>query len=468
MSRVTIDTLLCAAILRDKSIDLLTSNEVQDQYLKGAGRLIFSYLRNHFSIHGKLPKTDTIAHELGIEEREILSLLQEPIEPTAYYVELVRDRAASTIIESSQKKLSGLLHDGKIKNAKTQVKELYEQLLQMEATGTGADSFIDWGEDAEKRREAYLQAEALGTSVTGLGFPWEILNEKTSGMNPGNLVVIVSSTGVGKTFFLSIMGIDLFFQHRPGKPKTKDNRVVALLITEEMTAREIAVRLDSIYCGLSCRNIRAGSLTLEPGGGKELYLSSLTEISDKGKKRIWIADAGSCRTVTDIEILAARTKPDIILVDSFYELESWMGSKDRKKWERVADVSQQIKAMAIRRKIPIVLTSQFNREYEKRLDSQKRKGKVKLRGSAADAGFSYEIFQRADIGIGIRAEQESLMVDKEMLIYLVKNRHGDAGLAFRCNWDLDEANFEFIEEVVDKPKSGGGEEIPEPKAEYDE
>jgi len=156
------------------------------------------------------------------------------------------------------------------------------------------------------------------------------------------------------------------------------------------------------------------------------------------------------RTVSDIEVLMARIEPDVVVIDGFYKLHTW-GGRDRKREERVSDVVWEIKQLALRKKVPIIATTQYNREVAKKAKKHKYKA-----GGAEEAGFSYAIFQDCDIGIGLYADADTY-AENEMYVYLVKNRNDPGDLIFRTEWDLENMEFEFIaeEDMNKKPQQGG-------------
>jgi replicative DNA helicase len=451
----SLDIEFCCAILKEEAVEFLTEDRVHPEHLREDGKRIFEFLRSYYSQYGSLPTLTTIHAELNLVDGATAAYYDD-LDPLDYYSDTIRQREYCRVIGQWKKQVEKKIQKGRGFEAKDLIAELHQRLIEMEAMVGNEAALADYAETAPERWEDYKAVEKIKGGVIGLRFPWNIMTEQTQGIQPGNLIIIIGSLGTGKTWILTLIVSNLFYQFLPGYDTTdEDSRVVTLYVTMEMTRKEIEKRLDSILVGQSFSALKRGQLpgTDDPAeGGRALYKEFLLEDLIVCKDRLFIADAGCVRTVTDIEVLISRLKPDVVVVDGFYKLTTH-GPRDRKIWERVTDVSDQLKKLGVRKGIPIIATTQYNREVARKAEKHKHKA-----GSAAGAGFSYAIFQDADIGIGIYADDETHN-DGEIFVYLVKNRNDPGELAFRAEWDMENMSFEFIDliqmgEAASKVKVG--------------
>lgn len=125
-------------------------------------------------------------------------------------------------------------------------------------------------------------------------------------------------------------------------------------------------------------------------------------------------------SITDIKRFARnvnRKKPLAGVIVDYLQLMAQQPGDKRPRHEFVADMSRQLKILAMDMQVPVIALSQLNRSSESRED--KRPGLHDLRESGA-------IEQDADVVILLHRE---IMGDKsgEMSIAIAKNRHGRTG-----------------------------------------
>jgi len=438
------DIELCCAILQEKAVEFLVNDDIKPSFLRKRGRKIFEYMKGHYAKFGDLPTLDTIHGQLSLEDGTMDAFFDE-LDTVDYYIDLLRNRAVCLEIDSWKGKVGKALIKSDGEEAVECVKELYEKILKMQSSTTGEVSMADFSETAEERWQDYKRAEKMKGGIIGYKFPWDVMNQKTQGIQDGNLIIIIGSTGMGKSWLLSLIAKCLYGQFVPGFPEGEDSKVVVLLITMEMTRVEMERRIDAIMTGLPFHNLKRGML--DDVSGRQKYKNYLLSLKTEGHDRLYIADAGCARTVTDIEVLMSRVQPHVVLIDSFYKLTTW-GARERKREERVSDVSWQIKQLALRKSVPIVATTQYNRQVA--IKAKKHKHKA---GGAEGAGFSYAIFQDCDLGISIYGDDQTFK-SKELHISLIKNRNDPGDLAFRTEWDLEQMDFDYIGPLY-LPTGGG-------------
>jgi replicative DNA helicase len=266
--------------------------------------------------------------------------------------------------------------------------------------------------DAMKRIEELAQRKA---DVTGVETGFKDFDRITTGLHPGQIIIVAARPGMGKTsWFLSAL------QHAAIK-----NKKTVALFSLEMSAQEIMFKLLSGHARISSRSLKLGRLM-------DRDWQRLAQAADEmNKSSIHIDDSGTL-TVLDIRarcrrLLAREKKLDLVVVDY---LQLMRGSKASQKGDgsrerEISEISRGLKELAKELKVPIIVLSQLNRGVESRQD--KRPMLSDLRESGA-------IEQDADMVVFIHRE-DYYNRDKEnppnpetkgvAEIILAKNRAGE-------------------------------------------
>ena len=142
--------------------------------------------------------------------------------------------------------------------------------------------------------------------------------------------------------------------------------------------------------------------------------------------RMFGDDGGNDLGVTGITAKIHRYRPHIVYIDGAYLINDDRGGKAG--WERFGNVCQDLKRMAQREKIPVVVTHQFNAE-----------GKG-MDGSEETLKYG-DVQMWFDLILGCY-QSEDLRENKEMLIKILKHREGEK-LKMVSEWDLENMSFEY-------------------------
>ncbi len=217
------------------------------------------------------------------------------------------------------------------------------------------------------------------------------------------------------------------------------NGLSVLFINNEMSAEQIGKRFDAVHFKLPYKEFRAGLL---PDELEKRYFEGLQEL--EGENPIWVISDVS--GVMSIASKIDQYKPDIVMIDGMYLL-----NDDRKgdsRWERVTNVSRDLKKLAQQKRVPIIATTQFNRATD-----ETRVERVTL----SNIGFSDSLGQdclpkdtliwsnRGIVRLDELDDEKDLVFDgetfrrfkllkeKEKEVYEVRLKH--SGQVFRCSGD---------------------------------
>jgi len=273
---------------------------------------------------------------------------------------------------------------GPVEDLESFLDDAERRVFQVSDTKAGK-SFASMNEllvGAMTRIEELAQRKA---DVTGVETGFRDFDKLTTGLHPGQIVIVAARPGMGKTsWFLSAL------QHAA----VKSRRTVALF-SLEMSAQELMFKLLSGHARINSRSLKLGKLM-------DRDWQRLAQAADEmNKSPIFIDDSGTL-SVLDIRarcrrLLAREKKLDLIVVDY---LQLMRGSKasqrgDSSREREISEISRGLKELAKELKVPIIVLSQLNRGVESRQD--KRPMLSDLRESGA-------IEQDADMVVFIHRE----------------------------------------------------------------
>lgn len=273
--------------------------------------------------------------------------------------------------------------------------------------------------------------------LTGVPTGFKDFDEKTGGLQSGELVVVAARPSMGKTALALNMARNAAVDH--GKK--------VAIFSLEMTKRALALRLLSSEARVDFSSFRRGFGTRADHQALVKAAGTLAEAT------IWIDDSG---LISILEVkakcrrLASERGLDLVFLD-YLQLAHGDTPTMRKDLE-IAQISHGLKALAKELDIPVVALSQLNRGPEQRDPDKRRPNMGDLRESGAieqDAdviGFIYrdEVYQRTEENHGLA----------ELIIS--KQRNGPTGTV-RLQFEDRYANFrDLVEAPGDAAPNRGG------------
>ena len=274
--------------------------------------------------------------------------------------------------------------------------------------------------------------------VTGLRTGIDDLDVMTSGMQPGELIILAGRPSMGKTSFaLNVL------EHVCVKEQKS-----AAFFSLEMINNQLGMRLLASVSRLPTQRMRVGNL-------KDEEWSNLTMGVGKLNDTQMYLDEESNLSVMDIRARCRRLhrqlggKLDLIVVD-YLQLISVAGGDTRAN--EMADVSRKLKLLAKELQVPVIALSQLNRGLEQR--PNKRPVMSDLRDSGG-------IEQDADTILFIYRDEvyNPDSADKGTAeIIIAKQRNGPIGTvrATFINWLTRFENYSYAN-APHEYDGGGGE-----------
>ncbi|MBU3848091.1 MAG: replicative DNA helicase [Candidatus Acinetobacter avistercoris] len=245
-------------------------------------------------------------------------------------------------------------------------------------------------------------------NITGLSTGFVELDNKTSGMQAGDMIIVAARPSMGKTTLaMNLIESVLFNSNLP-----------ALVFSMEMPADSIAMRLISSWGRVHQGHLRSGKMD---GDEWSKVTGTLLQLQEK---HLYIDDS-SALPPTEMRARARRIakqhggKLGCIMVD-YLQLMKVPGMGDNRVGE-IGEISRSLKALAKEMSCPVIALSQLNRSLENR--PNKRPVMSDLRESGA-------IEQDADLIMFIYRDEVYNKESKEAgtaEIIIGKQRNGPIG-----------------------------------------
>jgi replicative DNA helicase len=192
-------------------------------------------------------------------------------------------------------------------------------------------------------------------SMTGISTGFKKLDEMTSGLQPGDLIIIAGRPSMGKT----TLAVNIAENAALGSNKS------AAIFSMEMSAESLTLRMISSLGRINQTALRSGRLEEQDWPRID---SAMTQL---GNAKIFI-DETPALTPTEIRARARRLKRerglDLIVVD-YLQLMQVAGTKENRATE-ISEISRSLKALAKELKLPVIALSQLNRGVEQRVEKK--------------------------------------------------------------------------------------------------
>jgi len=191
--------------------------------------------------------------------------------------------------------------------------------------------------------------------ITGVATGFHDLDDKTSGLQPGDLIIVAGRPSMGKTAFA--MNIVEHAAIRDGLP--------IAVFSMEMPAEQLTMRMLSSLGRIDQHKMRIGKLADQDW---PRLTSALNMLSDT---RIFIDDTPAL-TPTELRARCRRVKREhdlgLVVVD-YLQLMQVPGTKENRATE-ISEISRSLKALAKELAVPVMALSQLNRSLESRPDKR--------------------------------------------------------------------------------------------------
>lgn len=267
-------------------------------------------------------------------------------------------------------------------------------------------------------KSAITQIEDFHTRqgmLTGVATGFTDLDKMTSGLHPGEMIVIAARPSMGKTSLAMNIAEHVAI----------DQKLPVGVFSLEMTSESLVLRMLCSRSRVNLRNIRDGFLA-------ERDFPKLTGAAGKLAAAPLFIDDSSGLSILQMRAKARRMSQQhgikLFVIDYLQLLHSTARRAENRQQE-IADISSGIKSLAKELKVPVIVLSQLNRELEKDKNRKPRMSDLRESGSIeqdADlVALLYKPSSGDDEDGGASASEEHDAVAVNLLI--AKQRNGPTG-----------------------------------------
>jgi replicative DNA helicase len=295
-----------------------------------------------------------------------------------HYARIVKETATLRALIRVGQEISRLGQErpGETVNLVDQAEQMVFDLSQKRVTGDFSHIEALLKESFERITHLY----EAGVDVTGVPCGFRDLDRLTSGLQPGNLIILAARPSMGKSALALCIAANLGV--RQGTP--------VALFTLEMSKAEVTQRLMCSEAKVESNRLRSGKLAPDDW-------PRLTSACDKLMKApIWVDDTGSI-TMMELRSKARRLKSrepqlGLIIVDYLQLMTS--GANAENRVQEVSQISRNLKVLARDLDVPILALSQLSRAVEARTDKRPLLSDLRESGSIEqDADLVFFVYR---------------------------------------------------------------------------
>jgi len=252
--------------------------------------------------------------------------------------------------------------------------------------------------------------------LTGVSTGFPQFDKMTTGMHPGEMLVIAARPSMGKTSLA--MNI--------AESVALDQKLPVGVFSLEMTAESLVLRMLCSRARVNLRNLREGFLA-------ERDFAPLTSAAGQLAGSKLVIDDTSGLSILQLRARARRMHQQhgikLFVIDYLQLLNSTARRADQNRQQEIADISSGIKALAKELEVPVIVLAQLNRELEKDRSRKPRLSDLRESGSIEqDADLVCLLYDpnRGDEedAAQLREEQSE---GKPVNLLIAKQRNGPTG-----------------------------------------
>ena len=361
--------------------------------------------------------------------RSYLAQLME-ITPTSAnvmeYAAIVRDKALLRGVAQAAAEITALVQEGV--GEAGDILEVAEQKVYAVRRGQGAQEMVPLRQVLPDVLDRLSEMSESENHLPGLSTGLSAVDQKITGLNKSDLILLAARPGMGKTSFALNIALNV----------AKATQKTVAVFSLEMSREQLAMRLLSSEALVENNRLKTGYLR-ETDWEK---IAAAATVLNKVDVRI---DDNPMLTVADMNAKCRRLDNLGLIVIDYLQLMTSAGGKSNgeNRQQMVSDMSRMLKIMAKELDVPVICLSQLSRANEKRDD--KRPMLSDLRESGA-------IEQDADIVLFLyRDDYYNEDSEKHNIAECIvaKNRHGETGKV-ELRWMPEYTQFSTLDNRYDE------------------
>lgn len=400
-------------LIEEKSLkqyfDAQTRGIAEDTFIEEVPQKVWTFIKDYSTQYSRMPTLRAVQEQVPL-------FTPGPVpDQFDYYRDKLIKQDQRVKLSGFARSIARMVQEND-PNTLEYIGQTYQGLLK----GIRLSDFGRFREMMDRIRE-YERKAAAGEAPLGIPTGIPRLDDHFLGFRPGDYGVISGRTGEGKTT------LALFMAHAAFMAKYKVS-----YITLEMPREQLFEKLDALETGISIDKIKRLNLTPQE---ISLYQERAGIVS-KEPTDINIHDrTGACSVLT-VEAILNQDEPDILFVDSIYLMK---GSSTKNKWEKVQEISNQLKQLAMKYRRPIIVLSQINREGATSI----REGNLP---ALDNLSYSDSLGQDADHAFVITSNEKTKYYNAKRLSTM--KLRGASELDIAVKWDPKTNRISYLEDYA--------------------
>lgn len=336
--------------------------------------------------------------------------LQAPIvetESSEFYAEILHEKATRRRLIQAGAQIQELAYDENVEIADVlnQSQEAVFELGQTDAQRAFSSIRPLLTESIDAIEKLFHKEDRF------LGIPTGFMDfdHMTSGLQPGNFIIIAARPSMGKTTLVLNMAQNIAIeQERP-----------VAIFSLEMPAQDIVMRMLSAESQIDFSRLRTGNFS-------EDYWRPLTEGASRLAEAPILINDNRGLTVQSLRAEGRRLKGEhadlaLIIVD-YLQLLRGTGRYSVREQE-ISEISRALKVLAWELNVPIIACSQLSREVERRPDKQPQLSDLRESGAIEQDADLVAFLYREDY----YQDEEQTDEQVEANLMIKKQRNGPTG-----------------------------------------
>lgn len=272
------------------------------------------------------------------------------------YANIVREYSILRSLIQVGNEISASAFDAGGKPSKELLDEAERKVFKIAEQGAGNREGFEainelLGRAVKRVEDMYRSGEA----ITGIATGFTSFDEKTSGLQKSDLIIVAGRPSMGKTSFAMNLA----------ETAALNGGHSVAVFSMEMPGEQLALRMMSSLGRIDSHSLRTGKLDDQD------WPRLISAVNMLSKAKLFIDDTASL-TPTDLRARTRRLKRehglDLVIVD-YLQLMQVSGSTENRATE-ISEISRSLKALAKELNVPIVALSQLNRSVEQRPDKR--------------------------------------------------------------------------------------------------
>lgn len=295
-------------------------------------RDVWNFIVSHYDEHKKVPSKETVK-----QHHPEFEFYSTP-EPIKYYIDEAKKESLSYQTRVLVSKTNGLLSEAGPKEALAYLMENTSALYKYSSNLKDTDLVSEWKDRAVDLRER--SKKGFG-ELQGIPSGIKVIDKQFGGWQPGDFVVLLGWTGVGKSFIARLFAVNAWKAgYRP------------LIISLEMNKQQEGQRLDTLLNNGEGHFTNTDLVRANPSivDGYDQWAASTFE----GKHPMYLVTSEGLETADQNMVQAKidQYRPDIVILDYHGLFDDASGA--RNETEKAKNLSKAFKRMAVKNGVPII------------------------------------------------------------------------------------------------------------------